>query len=57
MIAAGLIWLLGNSVNRPLREAGHGARQLHSFMFVPMEWWAYVILTLAVVAAIALGLR
>ena len=41
--------VLARWVGRPLPHAGE--RQLHRFMFLPMEWWSLVFLALAAMIA------
>jgi hypothetical protein len=58
-IAAGFVlgavvnWLAGQRFNGPLREAGFGYGRLHTFFWIPMEFWSVPMLALA--AFFALG--
>jgi hypothetical protein len=48
VLAAVLNWLLGQKLNRPLREADFDHGRRHSFFFIPMEWWSVAMLIGAV---------
>jgi len=42
-------WIVGTRVNRALLRSSES--ELHSLMFLPMEWWSLAFLLLAVVIA------
>lgn len=46
-VAAIVNWFAGNSLNRPLRDAGVGIWKQHTLFFVPMEWISLVMLLAA----------
>ena len=48
LVAAGVNWFVGQSFNRPLREAGLGAGQRHTLFWIPMEWWSIAMAALAI---------
>jgi hypothetical protein len=54
-IAAALTWLIGRSLNRPIREAKAGLSERHSFCLIPMEWCSIGFLVLALLFALMAG--
>ena len=55
VVAAVANWFAGNSLNRPLREAGVGIWKQHTLFFMPMQWTSSVMLMGAVMFAMMAG--
>jgi hypothetical protein len=49
LLAAVLNWVIGDVLNRPLRNARW--RDRHSLFFIPMEWWSLVFIGIAIAFA------
>ena len=48
LLGAVAVWFLGRTMNR--RDNG-----VHTFLFIPMEYWAFVAVVLAIVAVLTSG--
>ena len=49
LLAAVANWLIGHTLNRPLRDARW--RDRHSLFWIPMEWWSLVFIGIAITFA------
>ena len=47
-------WFLGQSLNRPLREADFDHGRRHSLFWIPTAWWSLAMVAGAAVAALGM---